>query len=247
MKVALDLTFFLCWHGGDNACVSILRNILSPWYIFVYVCVQKFTDAWGEQFPWWGGPAGTGAWPFLWPLIISAGRWRWQLQPWLLAASGCFCRAGDELQMAGTQRTTPNSNKSSACNNDRSREKTGSYNKAASVTHLRQAFKIHHYLPGPTLRWADMQAQKKDVLFAAEHPASPIWHAANGFFSPPSFYPLLRLKLLSDWSCLSPQVGFGRPVSPRKGPGCVMLVILSISAQWCHQDQGTKFCPFDFD
>ncbi|RXN19461.1 hypothetical protein ROHU_007277 [Labeo rohita] len=58
--------------------------------------------------------------------------------------------------MAGTQRTTPNSNKSSACNNDRSREKTGSYNKAASVTHLRQAFKIHHYLPGPTLRTSCM-------------------------------------------------------------------------------------------
>lgn len=44
VKVALDLTF-LCRHGGDNARVSILRNILSPWYIFVYVCVQKFRDA----------------------------------------------------------------------------------------------------------------------------------------------------------------------------------------------------------
>lgn len=129
--------------------------------MFLCVCVQKFRDAWGERSPWWAGPAGTGAWPFLWPLIISAGRWRWQLQPRLLAASGCFCRAGDELQMAGTQRTTPNSNKSSACNNDRSREKTGSYNKAASVTHLRQAFKIHHYLPGPTLRWAGHAGPKE--------------------------------------------------------------------------------------
>ncbi len=188
-KVALDWTLFLCWHGDDNTRVSILRNILSPWYIFVYVCVQKFTDAWGEQFPWWAGPAGTGAWPFLWPLIISAGRWCWQLQPRLLAASGCCCRAGDELQMAGTQRTTPNSNKSSACNNDRSREKTGSYNKAASVTHLRQAFKIHHYLPGPTLRWAGHAGPKERCVVCSRASSQSHLACCKWDFYPPFLLP----------------------------------------------------------
>ncbi|KAL6478160.1 hypothetical protein MHYP_G00139950 [Metynnis hypsauchen] len=50
------------------------------------------------------------------------------------------------------RRTTPNANKSCHVIMTGSREKTGSYNKAAGVTHLRRPFLIHHCLAGRTLR-----------------------------------------------------------------------------------------------
>lgn len=128
---------------------------------FVFVCVQKFTDAWGKQSHWWavwpGQEIDPSSDPSSFPEAGDPGNYSPDYWPHPAASVGLMMNC----KWLAPSAQTPNSNKSSACNNDRSREKTGSYNKAASVTHLRQAFKIHHYLPGPMLRWAGHAGPKE--------------------------------------------------------------------------------------
>lgn len=67
-----------------------------------------------------------------------------------------------------------------------SREKTGSYNKAASVTHLRWRFQIHHRLAGRVLRWAGHGRPEKErcVVFTGASSQSHLAHRKWDFVPP---------------------------------------------------------------